>query len=199
MNESASFRHGFRVRACLGTSLLVGLSVVLASCQRPVQPLRPPPSFEMQGPAPAPLTVQEDEAQSRLLRDHETPATVEDFERYAGTTRVLFARDSAELDAAARAILDRHAQWLNLHPEVRASLQGHADEFGSREHQFALGEKRAAAMKFYLTAQGVAAERLVPTSFGKERPARTGGDEISQSQNRRGETVLVGLPGSARQ
>ncbi|WP_217806576.1 OmpA family protein [Novosphingobium sp. B1] len=175
------------------------MSVLLASCQRPVQPLRPPPSFDMQGPTPAPLKVREDEAQSRLLRDHETPATVEDFERYAGTTRVLFARDSAELDAAARAILDRHAQWLNLYPEVRASLQGHADEFGSREHQFALGEKRAAAMKFYLTAQGVAAERLVPTSFGKEHPARTGGDEISQNQNRRGETVLIGLPASARE
>lgn len=191
-------RLALHIRPRLYASALLGLSFLLASCQRPAQPLRPPPRFEMQGPMLTPLTVGEDEAQSRVLHDHETPASVEDFERYAGSTFVLFEQGSAELNPVARAILDRQAQWLNLHPEVRVSLQGHADEFGSREHQFALGEKRAAAMKFHLTVRGVAADRLAPTSLGKERPVRTGHDETSQTQNRRGETVLVGLPGSAR-
>nr|WP_087574344.1 OmpA family protein [Sphingomonas sp. CDS-1] len=178
--------HGL---ACLA------LCGALAACQRPTQPLLPPPLFELQGPPPEPLATRENNLPAQEIRDVETPATIEDFERYAGTIRILFARGSAELTPIARAILDRQAEWLRAHPEVRASLQGHADELAPREQQFALGEKRAATMKFYLTARGVAPQRLFVTSFGREHPIATGSGEASQSQNRRGETVLLGLPG----
>lgn len=181
-----------RVLACLA------LCGALVSCQRPTQPLLPPPLFEFQGPPPEPLATRENSLPAQEIRDVDTPATMEDFERYAGTIRILFSRGSAELTPISRAVLDRQAQWLRAHPDVRASLQGHADELAPREQQFALGERRAAAMKLYLTARGVASQRLFVTSFGRERPIATGSDEASQSQNRRGETVLLGLPGLSR-
>ena len=171
-----------------GRALLAFALLGLASgCQRPTQALLPPPLF---GNGGVPVGAKAEPSP----RDIDRPVTLEDFEHYAGSTRVLFARRSAELDARASAILDRQAQWLVLHPDVRASLQGHADELGTREAQFALGERRAVAMKFYLTVHGVAAARLATTSLGKERPAATGTDEASQSRNRRGETILLGLP-----
>lgn len=185
------------IRTGRGLTCLV-LCGALASCQRPTQPLLPPPLFEFQGPSPEPLASRENNLPAQEIRDADTPATMEDFERYAGTIRILFGRGSAELTPIARAVLDRQAAWLRAHPDIRASLQGHADELAPREQQFALGEKRAAAMKFYLTARGVAPQRLFVTSFGRERPVATGSDEASQSQNRRGETVLLGLPGLSR-
>jgi peptidoglycan-associated lipoprotein len=185
------------IRTGRGLACLV-LCGALASCQRPTQPLLPPPLFEFQGPSPEPLASRENNLPAQGIRDADTPATMEDFERYAGTIRILFGRGSAELTPIARAVLDRQAAWLRAHPDIRASLQGHADELAPREQQFALGEKRAAAMKFYLTARGVAPQRLFVTSFGRERPVATGSDEASQSQNRRGETVLLGLPGLSR-
>lgn len=80
---------------------------------------------------------------------------------------------------------------------MHASLQGHADLLGTREHQFALGEQRAAAMKFYLVTRGIGPERLTITSFGKQRPAALNLDEASQKSNRRGETVLVVARGAS--
>ncbi|OYW88182.1 MAG: hypothetical protein B7Z20_03210, partial [Sphingobium sp. 32-64-5] len=125
------------------------------------------------------------------LRDD---ATTDDFERFASFSRIYFERNSARLTEEARKTLDAQAAWLREHPDVRASLQGHADALGTREHQFALGERRATAMKFYLLARGVDPHRLTVTSFGKQRPAVLALDEASQKSNRRGETVLIGTP-----
>src|SRR5690606_2273190 len=116
------------------------------------------------------------------------------FERFAEISRIYFERNSASLTDEARKTLDAQAAWLREHPEIRASLQGHADALGTREHQFALGERRAAAMKFHLAARGIGADRLTITSFGKQRPAAFRLDEASQKSNRRGETVLIGAP-----
>lgn len=197
MTQMTPSRHSGILRHSRGPALLAAV-FLLMSCQRLAQPLQPPPQFAMQAPQPAPLSVQQDVAQNRAMRDPDTPATVEDFERYARTTRILFARGSAELSDAARATLDRQAEWLKRHSDVRAVLAGHADLLGPREHQFALGERRAAAMKFYFTVHGISGERLIVTSFGKERPVNESSDEVSQSQNRRGETILIGLPGAPR-
>jgi len=174
----------------------IALFGLLASCQRPTQRLPPAPIFEMrEGEAPA--AVHDENALTPLLRDNGGTASIADFERFAGIRRIYFERNRADLTDEARGTLDRQAEWLRQHPDVRASLHGHADALGTREYQIALGEKRAAAMKFYLTAHGVSAERLSITSFGKQRPAALGLDDASQKLNRRGETVLIGVPGAS--
>jgi peptidoglycan-associated lipoprotein len=142
----------------------------------------------MQGPQ----SPQRERTLRPSLRDD---ATTADFDRFAQFSRIYFERNSARLTDEARKTLDAQAEWLREHPDVRASLQGHADMLGTREHQLVLGERRAAAMKFHLTARGVGPERLILTSFGKQRPAAPDLDEASQQSNRRGETVLIGAPG----
>ena len=74
---------------------------------------------------------------------------------------------------------------------VRASIEGHADERGTREYNMALGERRANAARDYLISQGVPTSRLLVTSWGKERPVATGSDESAWAQNRRSVTVVV--------
>ncbi len=99
--------------------------------------------------------------------------------------RVFFATDSSDLSGEARATLDRQSEWLKAHTNVTATLEGHADERGTREYNLALGERRATAAKNYLTGQGVPDSRLSTVSYGKERPAVEGNDEAAWAQNRR--------------
>jgi peptidoglycan-associated lipoprotein len=109
----------------------------------------------------------------------------------AGSDTVLFAFDSYGLDERARQILGGQAEWLLRNPNVRVTIEGHADERGTREYNLALGERRANAAKNFLAAQGVGAERLSIISYGKERPAVDGSTEEAWAQNRRAVTVVV--------
>jgi len=170
---------------------ILALCGAVAACQRPTQMLLPAPIFDMGAPQPP----QPERSQAVLRPSLRDDATTADFDRFAQISRIYFERNSATLTDEARKTLDAQAEWLREHPDVRASLQGHADAFGTREHQLALGERRATAMKFHLAARGIGAERLTITSFGKQRPAAVGLDEASQKSNRRGETVLIGAPG----
>jgi peptidoglycan-associated lipoprotein len=103
--------------------------------------------------------------------------------------RVLFAYDRWDLDAPAQQILRQQADWLRLHPGVAVTVEGHADERGTREYNLALGDRRAATVRSYLVAAGVPADRIRTVSYGKERPAVVGSNESSWSQNRRAVTV----------
>lgn len=105
--------------------------------------------------------------------------------------RVFFAYDSSVVDSEGQATLDRQAAWLKENAGVNIVLEGHADERGTREYNIALGERRATAAKNYLVSQGVAASRISTVSFGKERPAIVGNEEVSWSQNRRAVTVIA--------
>ena len=106
--------------------------------------------------------------------------------------RVYFAYDSYELDEASRGTLSKQASWLQRYGNVRITVEGHADERGTREYNLALGDRRANAVKNYLAAQGVGAGRISTISYGKERPEVQGSDEESFAQNRRGVTVISG-------
>lgn len=172
---------------------ILALCGMLAACQRPTQMLPPAPIFGMQGPQPS----GPEHSQSVLRPSLRDDATTADFDRFAQISRIYFERNSATLTDEARRTLDAQAEWLREHPDVRASLRGHADALGTREHQFALGARRAAAMKFHLAARGIGPDRFTITSFGKQRPAALGLDEASQKTNRRGETVLIGVPGAS--
>jgi peptidoglycan-associated lipoprotein len=110
----------------------------------------------------------------------------------AGSDTILFAFDSYGLEEAARQTLGGQAEWLARNPGVRVTIEGHADERGTREYNLALGERRANAAKNFLAAQGVSADRMSIISYGKERPAVDGSNEEAWAANRRAVTVVVG-------
>ena len=118
-----------------------------------------------------------------------TPGTVEDFEVNVGD-RVFFDLDSSTLNAEARAVLDRQAAWLLQFSGMTVTLEGHADERGTREYNLALGERRASAAKSYLVALGVETGRILTFSYGEERPVDPGHNEAAYAQNRRAVTVV---------
>ncbi|MFK5977708.1 MAG: peptidoglycan-associated lipoprotein Pal [Rhizobiaceae bacterium] len=105
--------------------------------------------------------------------------------------RVFFLTDSTSLTQQARAILDRQAQWLVRYPNYPITVEGHADERGTREYNLALGARRAAATRDYLTARGVPRSRIRTISYGKERPVAVCNDISCWSQNRRAVTLLA--------
>lgn len=117
------------------------------------------------------------------------PGSKEDFVVNVGD-RVFFGFDRYDLTPEATATLDRQAAWLKQYPGVTVTIEGHADERGTREYNLALGDRRAAAVKNYLVALGVDAGRVQTISYGKERPAVLGSNESAWAQNRRGVTVV---------
>ena len=117
------------------------------------------------------------------------PGTQADFVVNVGE-RVFFGYDQYDLSQEARDILGRQATWLNQYANLRITVEGHADERGTREYNLALGERRANSVKNYLVALGVDASRVTTVSYGKERPAVPGSSDTSWAQNRRGVTVV---------
>lgn len=118
-----------------------------------------------------------------------TPGSQEDFVVNVGD-RVFFGFDRFDVSAEARATLDRQAAWLQQYPNTSVTIEGHADERGTREYNLALGDRRANSVKNYLVAAGVPATRITTISYGKERPAVLGSNESAWAQNRRAVTVL---------
>lgn len=110
--------------------------------------------------------------------------------------RVLFAVDQSTLSPQAQTTLQGQAAWLAANPDYTATIEGHADEQGTREYNLALGARRANAAREYLISQGVAGNRLKTVSFGKERPIEVCSTEACYTKNRRAVTVLTaGLTG----
>ncbi|HXG99367.1 MAG TPA: peptidoglycan-associated lipoprotein Pal [Sphingomicrobium sp.] len=121
----------------------------------------------------------------------ELPGMQADLVAKAGSDTIYFGTDEYALDNPSRATLTAQARWMIANPSVRGSIEGHADERGTREYNLALGERRANSAKDFLIANGVPAGRLTVISWGKERPAATGSDESAWAQNRRAVTVVV--------
>jgi peptidoglycan-associated lipoprotein len=118
-----------------------------------------------------------------------TPGSAQDFVVNVGD-RVFFETDSSELTPQARATLDKQAQWLNQYNRYAFTVEGHADERGTREYNIALGARRAQTVRDYLTARGIDPSRMRTISYGKERPVAVCNDISCWSQNRRVVTVL---------
>ena len=119
-----------------------------------------------------------------------TPGSQQDFVVNVGD-RVFFETDSSELTTQARATLDKQAQWLtNYSQYVQFTIEGHADERGTREYNLALGARRAQTVRDYLISRGIAANRMNTISYGKERPVAICDDISCWSQNRRAVSVL---------
>ena len=119
------------------------------------------------------------------------PGSEQDFTTNVGD-RVFFESDSTELTPTGQATLDKQARWLAQYARYSFTIEGHADERGTREYNFALGARRAEVTKEYLAARGVSASRIKTISYGKERPVAVCNDISCWSQNRRAVTVLSG-------
>jgi len=117
------------------------------------------------------------------------PGSQQDFIVNVGD-RVFFETDSSELTPQARATLDKQALWLNQYSRYAFTIEGHADERGTREYNIALGARRAQTVREYLISRGVQAQRMHTISYGKERPVAVCNDISCWSQNRRAVTVL---------
>ena len=104
--------------------------------------------------------------------------------------RVFFNYDSSELDGDAQELLQDQVAWLKQYSDVSVIIEGHCDERGTREYNLALGEKRAQAVKNYMTSLGISSSQISTISFGKERPAVVGSNDGAWSQNRRSVTTV---------
>ena len=117
------------------------------------------------------------------------PGTEDQFVVEVGD-RVFFDTDQSTLTAEARNTLNNQAAWLQQYSQFTVLVEGHADERGTREYNLALGERRANAVRNYLVARGVSANRIDTISYGKERPEVVGSNPGAWAQNRRGVTVI---------
>jgi peptidoglycan-associated lipoprotein len=142
----------------------IAAMIVMAAC-----------SNQQEAAAPATTTV--------------TPGSIADFRQNVGD-RVFFDTDQSTIREDGRQTLNRQAEWLKKYTQYRITVEGHCDERGTREYNFALGERRANAAKQYLIAQGIPAQRINTVSFGKENPDPPGSDEAAWARNRRAVTAL---------
>ena len=117
--------------------------------------------------------------------------TSNDLRRTSQINLVLQRTDRFNIDSADAAALQSQAQYLARYPRIRITVEGHADERGTREYNLALGERRANATKNYLVGLGVAANRIATVSYGKERPVALGSNERAWAQNRRAVSVVI--------
>ena len=173
----------------IGTMLALAVTLTACSKKDRVSELPPPAAAQAAGEAPA--GVPEGQVTGNAV-----PGSQADLVAAAGSDRVLFEYDSFELGSDAQATLRRQAEWLRRYPAVSLTVEGHADERGTREYNLALGDRRANAAKNYLAAQGVATSRLRTISYGKEYPEVQGSDDTSYAQNRRAVSVVSGGPAS---
>ena len=103
--------------------------------------------------------------------------------------RIFFATNKSKLTTASRDTLRKQATWMRKNKNMTVTIEGHADERGTREYNLALGERRANAAKDYLMTYGVSSDRIKVLSYGKERPVDSGSNPLSWSKNRRSVTV----------
>jgi len=166
----------------LAVALAATSALALAACSKQApEELPPAPPATTSTPAPATSTP------AGL-----TPGSQSHFtQQMAGQDVIYFNTDEFNVDSEDQAALRTQAQYLTQFPNVRATVQGHADERGTRDYNLALGERRANAAKNYLQSLGIAANRLTTVSYGEERPTATGSNESAWAQNRRAVTVVV--------
>jgi peptidoglycan-associated lipoprotein len=170
--------------AKLKTALIIAtMAVAVAGCQKKRPDTLPPgPGGPVEpGPGPGP------DGSGGVAQ----PGSPEHFRQNVVSDTINFDLDQYDIDARARQILDSQAQWLTQYQNTRITLEGHADERGTREYNLALGDRRANAAKNYLAARGVSPSRITTISYGKERPIALGSDEASWAQNRRAVTIVI--------
>ena len=172
-------------------TLVVLVAASMAACASapkpmgPVAPSAPPPQppASTTVPQPIPSPMVEDSGAPK-------PGSARDFVINAGDL-VYFDTDRFDVRADARGILDAQAAWLARYPAVRVRIEGNCDERGTRDYNFGLGARRAAAVKNYLVGHGLSVTRIDTVSFGKEHPLDTGTGEEAEAHNRNAHTLIT--------
>lgn len=185
--------------------ILAGASALtLAACasqpdpqpiQQPEPVVQAPPPIAAPAPAPAPVEPLPEALPPVIVQEVDPnlpiPGSEQDFAyQSGGEPRVFFGYDQYDLSPEARDVLRRQANWLNIYQDASATIEGHADERGTREYNLALGARRADSVKSFLVSQGVSPTRLRTISYGKERPIDASPNESGWSRNRNGYTNL---------
>jgi peptidoglycan-associated lipoprotein len=173
--------------ASVAVLLLAGACTTKPEAVSTAPPPAPPPA----APAPRALPPSPPPPVAR----GPIPGSAEDFRVNVGDT-VHFAYNEYGVQDTDKATLQKQATWLGRYPQVRVTVEGHADERGTREYNLALGARRANAVKEYLVSLGVSTARVDTISYGKERPICTDSNESCWAQNRRGVTVVMNTANS---
>ena len=166
----------------LATVLLLASATTLAACAKKAPEQLPPPPVSSGGGQTTP----------QVQPTGPQVGSQEHFRNAVnGQTVIYFDLDRFNISSASAATLQAQAQYFAQYPQLTFTIEGHADERGTREYNLALGERRANAAKNYLTSIGIAPNRIAVVSYGKERPVALGSDEQSWAQNRRAASVMI--------
>ena len=164
------------------TVVLLAGTAALAACAKKAPEQLPPAPQETAAPTPTPTAS----GPGVGSQSHFTDAVG------MQNTVVYFDTDKYDIDAEDSTKLQTQARYFSQYPNVNFTIEGHADERGTREYNLALGERRANAAKNYLVSLGIPSTRIRVVSYGKERPVALGSDEQAWAQNRRAATVVIG-------
>jgi peptidoglycan-associated lipoprotein len=145
---------------------------------------KPPPSAEVTPPVAEPFP------RTDVDKTNVVEPTIDELNRQGVLRTVYFGYNSNEIDDDAKATLQANAAWLRAHAKYTIEIGGHCDERGSIGYNVALGDRRASAVKDYVTGLGVGAGQLVAISYGEEKPADPGHDEAAWAKNRRAEFTI---------
>jgi len=166
-----------------GLALTASLALALGACApKPPKQLPPEPGPPVQATTPAAAPT---------LQGPAPGSQAEFVASMMGRDTIHFDLDKYNISAESAAALQSQAQWLLRYPAKHATIEGHADERGTRDYNLALGERRATAAKNYLVSLGVDGARLTTVTYGKERPIALGSNEEAWAKNRRAVTVTV--------
>jgi peptidoglycan-associated lipoprotein len=177
---------GFKTSGGIVAAIVAGAALTACASHPPPPPAAPvPPPPREGGPPPG-----YEGAPSGSVQRGPIPGSEQDFVINIGD-RVYFDFDQASIRTDAFPILQAQAGWLQHYPEIRVRIEGNADERGTREYNFALGARRADAVRDYLVAHGVAAGRIATISYGKEQPIDGGHDDAAWAKNRNAHTAIV--------
>ena len=161
--------------------LLITSSLILAGCAK-----KPPEDL----PAP-PIGTEQPQTPPPPAGPGYAQGSQGDFLANTMSDRILFDTDRYNVDSQDQIILQSQAQWLAQRPNARITIEGHADERGTRDYNLALGERRANAAKNYLASLGVSPARMTTVSYGKERPEALGSNPSAWAKNRRAVSIVV--------
>ena len=179
--------HTFAPATRLALVVLAAASLAACASTKPAGPVAPRAPSEPEAPyrppsQPAPIAQEQ--------APGVTPGSMQDFVINAGEL-VYFDLDSFSLRTDAKPVLDAQANWLQRWGAVRVRIEGNCDERGTREYNFALGARRASAVRDYLVSRGISASRIDTISYGKERPLDAGSNEEAWARNRNSRTAIT--------